>query len=78
MIDSAVVLLFFIASLVIGLAASRGMKSLKNFSVGGRSFSAFTIFATLTASYLGGGYMMGNAAKGISKWPNLFFCDARV
>lgn len=63
MIDITVIILFFIISLILGLIASRGIKSFTQFSVGHRSFSSFIIFATLSASFIGGGYTLGNAAK---------------
>jgi len=37
------------------------MKSLKDFSVSHRSYGSFVIFATLSASFIGGGFSTGNA-----------------
>ena len=63
MIDVVVIVIFFIISLIVGLLSSRGIKDFTQFSVGNRSFSSFIIFATLSASFIGGGYTLGNAAK---------------
>lgn len=62
-IDASIVVLFLVANLWIGLYASRKMTHLAHFSVGHRGYNSFAIFATLTASYIGGGYVLGNAAK---------------
>ncbi len=50
-------------SLYIGYASSKKVQTLSHFSVGNRSFSSFLIFCTLSASFIGGGYTFGNAAK---------------
>ncbi len=39
------------------------MKSLREFSVSHRSYSSMVIFATLSASFIGGGFSIGNAEK---------------
>ncbi|MHC4727238.1 MAG: sodium:solute symporter family protein [Planctomycetota bacterium] len=39
------------------------MKSLQEFSVSHRSYTSFVIFATLSASFIGGGFSIGNAEK---------------
>lgn len=62
-LDIAIVVLFLLANLVIGLFSSRGIRSLHQFSVGNRNFGTFPILATLSASFIGGGYTMGNAGK---------------
>ena len=60
-IDSIIVLIYLALVLTIGLLAGRGMKDLSHFSVAGRSFSSLVVFATLSASFIGGGFTMGNA-----------------
>ncbi|MHC4559169.1 MAG: sodium:solute symporter family protein [Planctomycetota bacterium] len=39
------------------------MKSLRDFSVSHRSYGSLVIFATLSASFIGGGFSIGNAEK---------------
>jgi len=63
LIDVSIVIIFLIANLIIGLLASKNINNFSHFSVGHRSFNSFIIFATLTASFIGGGYSLGNAAK---------------
>ncbi len=63
MIDICIIILFFVISFLIGILASKGIKNFTQFSVGHRSFSSFVIFSTLSASFIGGGYTIGNAAK---------------
>lgn len=62
-IDIAIIAIFLIANLVIGVVCSRRIKSLDHFAVGHRAFSSFVIFATLSATFIGGGYTLGNASK---------------
>jgi SSS family solute:Na+ symporter len=62
-IDNIIVILYLSGVLVLGLVASRGIRTLDNFSVAGRSYSSFIVFATLSASFIGGGFTMGNAEK---------------
>lgn len=47
----------------IGIFASRSVKSLSDYAVGGRSYTSFFVFATLSASFLGGGFTMGLSEK---------------
>jgi SSS family solute:Na+ symporter len=62
-IDNIIIVLYLFGVLVLGLIASRGIRTLDNFSVAGRSYSSFIVFATLSASFIGGGFTMGNAEK---------------
>jgi len=62
-IDFSIIIAFLIATLLIGILSSKNIGSFHRFSVGNRSFSSFIIFATLSASFIGGGYTLGNAGK---------------
>jgi SSS family solute:Na+ symporter len=46
-----------------GLWVSRSVSSLKDYAVGGKSYSAFFVFATLSSSFIGGGFTTGLAEK---------------
>lgn len=61
--DNIIVIVYLIIILVVGLLAGRKVNNLTQFSVAGRSFGPFVIFATLSASFIGGGFSMGNAEK---------------
>jgi len=63
LIDHIVLVLNLLAVLVIGLWAGRGVTKLEHFSVAKREFGSWIIFATLSASFIGGGFTMGNAEK---------------
>jgi SSS family solute:Na+ symporter len=63
LIDIAIILLFLLLSLLIGFYSSRHITSFAHYSIWTRSFGSFAICATLSASFIGGGYTMGNAAK---------------
>ena len=62
-IDGIIILIYLALVLAIGLLAGRGIRNLSHFSVAGRSFSSVVVFATLSASFIGGGFTLGNAEK---------------
>ena len=63
MIDIAITAVYLVAVLIIGIRAGKNISNIEEFSVAGRSFSYLVIFATLSASFIGGGFSMGNAEK---------------
>jgi len=62
-LDFVIIALYLFAILLVGLWSGKGMKSLQDFSVSHRSYTSFVIFATLSASFIGGGFSIGNAEK---------------
>ena len=66
MLDIAIVVIFFFINILIGIYSGRNINTFSEYSVWKRSFGSFALCATLTASFLGGGYIMGNAAKAYS------------
>ena len=63
MIDQLIIFSYLLGILILGLWSGRGVTSLETFSVAGRSYSYLVIFATLSASFIGGGFSLGNAEK---------------
>lgn len=61
--DFTIIGFYLVAVLGIGIWAGRRVKSFEEFAVAGRSYSAFVVFATLSASFIGGGFTMGNSEK---------------
>jgi SSS family solute:Na+ symporter len=61
--DIAIIIIYLAAIFAMGLWFGRGLKNLEDYSVGGKRYSIFVIFATLSASYIGGGFSIGNAEK---------------
>ncbi len=61
MIDNIIIGLYFIVILLVGMYQGKDVKNLKDYSVGGKGFNTFAIFATLSASFIGGGFSIGNA-----------------
>ena len=51
------------AVLAIGLWQGKKVKDLRTYAVSGRNYTSLVIFATLSASFIGGGFSMGNAEK---------------
>jgi len=62
-IDIAVVAVYLVFILGIGLWAGRQLQTLEQYAVVGRSFGPLVIFATMSASFIGGGFSTGNAQK---------------
>lgn len=62
-LDYAIITVYLLAILLVGLWSGRGMKTLADFSVSNRSYGSMVIFATLSASFIGGGFSIGNAEK---------------
>lgn len=63
MIDNLIVVAYLLAVLLLGLWSGRGIRTLAQFSVANRSYSSMVVFATLSASFIGGGFSIGNAEK---------------
>ena len=62
-LDYAIITVYLLAILLVGLWSGKGMKTLADFSVSNRSYGSMVIFATLSASFIGGGFSIGNAEK---------------
>lgn len=62
-LDTGMVLLYLAVLVGVGLRGSRRVKDVRGFTAGGGRYGALTIFASLSASYIGGGYSSGNAAR---------------
>ena len=62
-IDLLIIVFFLLANLLLGYWSSTKTHTFKQFSVGERHFSSFFIFCTLSATFIGGGYTVGNAGK---------------
>lgn len=62
-IQSIIIFSYLVIVLLIGVWAGRGVKNMKDYAVAGKSFGTMAIFATLSASFIGGGFSMGNAEK---------------
>ncbi len=63
MLNLAILAAYFIAIIIIGIITSRRVKNISDFAVAGRNYGALIIFATLSASFIGGGFSTGNAEK---------------
>jgi SSS family solute:Na+ symporter len=63
MLDYAIIIFYLFVILLVGLRSGKGMKNLQDFSVSHRSYTSLIIFATLSASFIGGGFSIGNAEK---------------
>ena len=63
MLDNAIILIYLMGILALGMWSGRKLKSLKDFSLSHATYGPFVIFATLSASFIGGGFSVGNASK---------------
>jgi len=62
-IDLIVICLYLLGVFLVGLWAGRNVGDLEEYAVAGRSYNPLIIAATLSASFIGGGFTMGNAEK---------------
>ncbi|MBN2312543.1 MAG: sodium:solute symporter family protein [Sedimentisphaerales bacterium] len=62
-LDYAIITGYLLIILLVGLWSGKGMKTLSDFSVSHRSYGSMVLFATLSASFIGGGFSIGNAEK---------------
>jgi SSS family solute:Na+ symporter len=65
-IDIAIFIGFLASNLIIGLKYGKGLKTIKDYALGGRNFSTGTITATLIATWIGGGFFAWNLSKAYS------------
>lgn len=63
MIDYILLFSYLALVVAIGLWAGRGVTNIKDYATSDRGFGSFVIFATLSASFIGGGFSTGNAEK---------------
>lgn len=61
--ETIIVIGYLLGVLIIGIYAGRHINNLSDYAVAGRSYGALVIFATLTASFIGGGFSVGNAER---------------
>lgn len=62
-LDNLIIVFYFFTVLCVGLWASRSVKTLDDYATGNRSYNSFFIFATLSSSFIGGGFTSGLAEK---------------
>ncbi len=60
-VDYYIIAVYLFVIFWVGLTAGKGLKNIKDYAVANRSFSAPVLFATLSASFIGGGFSFGNA-----------------
>jgi len=63
MSDAIVVVIYLLVVAGVGLLAGRKIKSFESYAVADRSYGSMIIFATMSASFIGGGFSIGNAEK---------------
>ena len=74
MLNIIILIGYLLAIISIGIVTGKKVKNIVDFAVAGKNYSVLIIFATLSASFIGGGFSTGNAEKvftyGIA---NIFF-----
>ena len=66
-LDTAIVLLYIALLVGMSLRGGRNVKNAGDFTASGGRYGTLVIFATLSASYVGGGYSSGNAAQAFER-----------
>jgi len=61
--ENAIIIIYLLVVLLVGVWAGKGITGLKEYATAGKSFGSLIIFATLSASFIGGGFSLGNAEK---------------
>ncbi len=62
-LDIAIFLLFLIITLGVGIYHGRGIKTIEDYALGGRSFSTATLVATIVATCIGGGFFFSRITE---------------
>ncbi len=62
-IDVAIVLAYLIGTIVVGLLASRGVSSMRDYAIGNRSFTTAVLVMTLSATYIEGSDIIAASAE---------------
>ena len=62
-IDTAVFIVFLTLNLVVGLYYGRGIKNIKDYSLGNRNFSTGALVSTIVATWIGGDYLFITIAE---------------
>lgn len=65
--DIGIVVLYLGILIWIGLRGGKNVKKAGDFTASGGRYGTFVLFASLSASYIGGGYSSGNAAHAFSE-----------
>jgi len=63
MIDLILIALYLIATLWLGVRTSRDIRTMRDFSIAGRNYPTFFIIATIFATWVGGGAMLGGTER---------------
>lgn len=63
MIDLFVPFIYLLIILIYGMSCSKNIHSAKDFSLSHRRYPVWILFATLSASFIGGGFSFGNATQ---------------
>jgi Na+/proline symporter len=53
-IDAAIIIVFLVINLVVGIYSGKNIKTIKEYAVGNRNFSTATIAATIIATWISG------------------------
>ena len=72
-IDATIFIGFLLANILLGLASSRGIKSIKEYAVGNRNFSTSTIVATIVATWISGEFFFTIVTESYSKGLNFIW-----
>jgi len=63
MFNIIILTLYLLVIISIGFVTGKKTKNIVDFAVAGKNYSVLVIFATLSASFIGGGFSTGNAEK---------------
>jgi len=62
-LDIAIVVVFLALNIIVGLRYGKGVKSIKDYALGGRNFSTGALVSTIVATWIGGGTFFMTISK---------------
>lgn len=68
MIDQVIIAIYLVIILSVGIWYGRDLHTVEDFAVSDIKYGSFVVFATLSASFIGGGFPTGNASKVVPSW----------
>jgi Na+/proline symporter len=67
-IDLSIVVLYLVVTLAFGIWSGRGVRTIREFAVDNGGMSTWALYATIFATYIGGGSTIGVAGLGIQSF----------
>ncbi len=74
-LDSAIIALYLLCTIIIGVTSSKGVKNTKDFAVGNKDFLTITLIMTIFATYVDGEIILNGATQGFKSGISFFYAN---